>query len=394
MRKAYMTISALLLCTGMMLAQTPANRTAKTVAADVLAQMPAGQQETYNDLIGQLSQAGDDAVQVIVGMINAPGKGSNAQTDYALSGLSHFVMAKGQESARLVVAKAYVKALGSVSERETKAFIIRQLQIMGSDEAVDALADYLTDKELSGPASRALARIATPAAGEALMAGLKSRVAMGAKAKRDMINAIAEAKVAGAEELLLTFVGSQDIDLQKAVLYALSQVGGEASLKVLGDAAAQAGYTMEKSGANEAYIELIKNIAAKGNVAAAEKAAKDLQKKAEKANQLQTREAALKILLSLKGNKDATKMLLAALKDPCKGYRNAALNFASDYVGESDYIEVVKATLKAKPEVKVDVINWLGREAKCSAKNPVLKKLMVRFDLSLNFHLLWNISSY
>lgn len=383
MRKAYMTISALLLCTGMMLAQTPANRTAKTVAADVLAQMPAGQQETYNDLIGQLSQAGDDAVQVIVGMINAPGKGSNAQTDYALSGLSHFVMAKGQESARLVVAKAYVKALGSVSERETKAFIIRQLQIMGGDEAVDALADYLTDKELSGPASRALARIATPAAGEALMAGLKSRVAMGAKAKRDMINAIGEVKVAGAEELLLTFVGSQDIDLQKAVLYALSQVGGEASLKVLGDAAAQAGYTMEKSGANEAYIELIKNIAAKGNVAAAEKAAKDLQKKAEKANQLQTREAALKILLSLKGNKDATKMLLAALKDPCKGYRNAALNFASDYVGESDYIEVVKATLKAKPEVKVDVINWLGREAKCPAKNPVLKKLMVRFDLSL-----------
>ena len=383
MRKAYMTISALLLCTGMMLAQTPANRTAKTVAADVLAQMPAGQQETYNDLIGQLSQAGDDAVQVIVGMINAPGKGSNAQTDYALSGLSHFVMAKGQESARLVVAKAYVKALGSVSERETKAFIIRQLQIMGGDEAVDALADYLTDKELSGPASRALARIATPAAGEALMAGLKSRVAMGAKAKRDMVNAIAEAKVAGAEELLLTFVGSQDIDLQKTVLYALSQVGGEASLKVLGDAAAQAGYTMEKSGANEAYIELIKNIAAKGNVAAAEKAAKDLQKKAEKANQLQTREAALKILLSLKGNKDATKMLLAALKDPCKGYRNAALNFASDYVGESDYIEVVKATLKAKPEVKVDVINWLGREAKCPAKNPVLKKLMVRFDLSL-----------
>ena len=181
-------------------------------------------------------------------------------------------------------------------------------------EAVDALADYLTDKELSGPASRALARIATPAAGEALMAGLKSRVAMGAKAKRDMVNAIGEAKVAGAEELLLTFVGSQDIDLQKTVLYALSQVGGEASLKVLGDAAAQAGYTMEKSGANEAYIELIKNIAAKGNVAAAEKAAKDLQKKAEKASQLQTREAALKILLSLKGNKDATKMLLAALK--------------------------------------------------------------------------------
>ena len=291
MKKAYMTISALLLCAGMMMAQVPANRTAKTVAADVLAQMPAKQQKEYNDLIGQLSRAGEEAVQVIVGMINAPGKGSNAQADYALSGLSHFVMAKGQENARQMVAKAYVKALQSVSERETKAFIIRQLQIMGGDESVESLADYLTDKELSGPASRALARIATPAAGEALMAGLKSRVAMGAKAKRDMINAIAEAKVSGAEQLLLTFVGNQDVDLQKTALYALSQVGGEASLKVLADAAAKAGYTMEKSGANEAYIELIKNIAAKGDLALAEKAAKDLQKKAEKANQLQTREA-------------------------------------------------------------------------------------------------------
>ena len=171
MKKAYMTISALLLCAGMMMAQVPANRTAKTVAADVLAQMPAKQQKEYNDLIGQLSRAGEEAVQVIVGMINAPGKGSNAQADYALSGLSHFVMAKGQENARQMVAKAYVKALQSVSERETKAFIIRQLQIMGGDESVEALADYLTDKELSGPASRALARIATPAAGEALMAG-------------------------------------------------------------------------------------------------------------------------------------------------------------------------------------------------------------------------------
>ena len=99
MRKIYMTISTFLLCAGMVMAQAPANRTSKTIAADVLAQMPANEQKSYNDLIGQLSQAGDQAVQTLIGMMNAPGKGSNAKVDYALSGLSHYVMAKGEESA-------------------------------------------------------------------------------------------------------------------------------------------------------------------------------------------------------------------------------------------------------------------------------------------------------
>ena len=96
MKKTYIVIGTLLLCSGLM-AQTPANRTSKTVAADVLAQMPANEQQSYNELIGQLSQAGEGAVQTLIGMMNPPGKGDNAKIDYALSGLSHFVMAKGNE---------------------------------------------------------------------------------------------------------------------------------------------------------------------------------------------------------------------------------------------------------------------------------------------------------
>ena len=58
--------------------------------------------------------AGEDAVLTLVDMINAPGKGSNAQVDYALSGLSYYVMAKGEENARQVVSKAYIKSIGAV----------------------------------------------------------------------------------------------------------------------------------------------------------------------------------------------------------------------------------------------------------------------------------------
>ena len=44
MKKVYISIASLLLLGNVMLAQSPANRTAQTVVADVLAQMPAQQQ--------------------------------------------------------------------------------------------------------------------------------------------------------------------------------------------------------------------------------------------------------------------------------------------------------------------------------------------------------------
>ena len=105
MRKAYISIASLLLFGSVLMAQSPANRTAKTTAADVLAQMPAEKQAEYNKMINDLKGTGEEGVLMLVNMINAPGKGSNAQVDYALSGLTHYVMAKGEESARLATAK-------------------------------------------------------------------------------------------------------------------------------------------------------------------------------------------------------------------------------------------------------------------------------------------------
>ena len=130
MKKVYISIATLLLCGSMLMAQSPANRTAKTTVADVLVQMPAAKQAEYNKLIKELSSTGEEGVLMLIDRINPPGKGSNSNVDYALSGLSHYVMAKGNENARLTIANAYLKALDKASERETKAFIIRQLQIL------------------------------------------------------------------------------------------------------------------------------------------------------------------------------------------------------------------------------------------------------------------------
>ena len=398
MKKIYVLIAGLFLCGNIMVAQTPANRTAKTTAADVLAQMPADKQEDYNKLISDLASTGEEGVLMLVDMIHAPGQGTNAPVDYALSGLTHYVMAKGEENARLVTANAYIKALEKVEERETKAFIIRQLQLVGKDESVDALGRYLNHEDLSGPAARALASINTEKAKQALQASLLRRMGT-PKTQQDAILAIGEAQMDVPEDLIKGMLGNGDENMQKVVLYTLSRIGSKASLKELSEAAKKVNYALEKTGANEAYIVLIKRVAKQGDVKEAEKAANDLLKNATKAGQVYTRKAALEILFSV-NKENATKLLLNALKDPSKEYRNAALMYASDYADKTMYIDVLKAMMKIKPEVKVeilnvdvsktkvrgtdvkvDILNWIGRESKCPQKNDIIKNLEIRFDL-------------
>lgn len=214
MKKVYISIASLLLCGSMLMAQSPANRTSKTIVADVLAQMPAEQQAEYNKLINDLSSTGEEGVLMLINKINAPGKGSNSNVDYALSGLTHYVMAKGEENARLATANAYLKALDKVSDRETKAFIIRQLQLLGKDECVDTLANYLNDESLSGPAARALSAIRTDNAKKVLVASLMRRSGT-PKTQKDIIRAIADVQIADAENVLKVMLGSSDENMQK-----------------------------------------------------------------------------------------------------------------------------------------------------------------------------------
>ncbi|MDR1336989.1 MAG: DUF1080 domain-containing protein [Tannerella sp.] len=137
-RKLSSLISALLLCGSILTAQSPANRTAQTIIADVLAQMPADRQDDYSRQIGDLVSTGEEGILTLVKMLNPPGKGSNAPVDYALSGIAHYVSAAGQEAARQTAVNAFKKALTAVTDAEIKAFLNAQLRVLGEGEPVAA----------------------------------------------------------------------------------------------------------------------------------------------------------------------------------------------------------------------------------------------------------------
>jgi HEAT repeat protein len=369
----------LLLCSGMMFAQYPANRTAKTIVADVLAQMPAQQTEQYYNQIKDLASTGEEGVLQLVKMMNLPEKGSNAQVEYALSGLSHYVSAQGMEAQRLITSNAYIKALEMTGDREIRAFIIRQLALVGKDEAVAKLSTYLDNESLSGPAAAALSAIDTPSSQKALLNALS--ISSDDKSEESVILAVAKLKIADAENTLKRLLDTTNPDKRKTVLYALSRTGSKASLPELASAAEKDNYSMQKDGGNEAYIVLIKRVLSQGDKKEAEKAAADLMKKAEKAGQAQTQQAALEILMKAQPV-EAAKLLQNALKDSDRNYRYAALTCASDYADSRMYGELVKSLKKVKPEAQLDILNWLGQECDSRNKCDVIKPLVNKTAIS------------
>ena len=398
MIKKFMSLAALLLCSTMIMAQTPQNRTVKTTVADVLAQMPAVQQDNYNNLISDLSKTGDEGIQMLVTRLASSAEERNAQVEYAISGLTNYASEQGRDALRQSVAQSYCKAIASLSANFPKEykdgdkapantytcrFLIKQLQNLGGDESVPTLTNCLNTQVLVGPAARALARINTAKAKEVLVNALKQD-----KTQKDLVKAIAETGASDAEQTLIQMLGSNDEFMQKEVLYALSRVGSNASMPALAAAAKAANYTFDKSGANEAYIALLKRIAEKGDAKSAYAAAAQLQIDAAKAGMLQTREAALQIMMMSSSKDAAGKLAIAAMKDNNIQYRNAALRYASDFADQAFYTEIAKTMLKAKPASKTDIINWLGRESVQPAHHDMLKNLDIRFDLPLRQALL------
>ncbi len=383
MKKIYL-LASIILCSAMLFAQAPANRTTQTIVADVLAQMPVQQGAKYNNLMKDLSGTGEEGVVQLVKMMNPPGKGSNASVEYALSGLSHYVSGLTVDMPRLTIANAYVKALDLVTDREIKAFIIRQLEIIGKEESVAKLASYLNDEVLSGPAARALASINRPEGGKALLGALGK--ARNNKTKEDIILAIAQMQLAEGETPLKSLLGTGDEKMQKTLLYALSRVGSKSSLPELALLAEKANFGMEKTGANEAYIALLKRVQKQGDVKEVEKAAADLMKKASKAGQTQSREAALEVLMAAKPA-EASKLLMNALKDSDKNYRNAALAFASQYANLGMYIELAKLVQKGKPEVKEDILNSILIDIRDTEKKKMIEeiRLVAKGDAAVSF---------
>lgn len=129
--KKIFPVLLLLLCANLFALQAQINRTTQTIVADVLAQMPAASQADYTKQLGDLASTGEDGILALAKMLKAPGQGSNAPVEYALSGLANYVSGLKDSSVKQTAIGAFQKALAAAPAPETKVFLQDCLRTLG-----------------------------------------------------------------------------------------------------------------------------------------------------------------------------------------------------------------------------------------------------------------------
>lgn len=341
--------------------QAQENRTLTTKIADLLAQMPANNLDQRDKLMEQLIAMGDEGIQKLAEKMVPAGKGDNTAVVFALNGLTRYASQPGKEVQRAFAEKNFIKALESTQNSEIKAFFMRQLNLVGKEDAVKAVAPYLTDNELSEPATFVLTFIKSELAKTELLSALPK--AQGA-AQVTITKALGELQVTAANGAILKNLASENKNLKKVSLAAVAAIGAAESYQPLLEAARKAGFVYEPSNATVALLTYTESAGEKGNLKLCGESCNEIIKSSQSIAQLHTQSAALAIYNRF-FEKEAQPKLLKAFDNNDKAFRVSVLNLAEKSKLASTKLWIAKAK-KAQPEQKAEIITMLGKKGDLS----------------------------
>ncbi|MFB6454287.1 family 16 glycoside hydrolase [Chitinophaga sp. Hz27] len=260
MKKITLAICLLISCCTAFAQPAPDQRAFHTKVADILALFPAANTQVLNSNMETIAGLGEEGLVQMAAMLADPGKGDNTKMEYALAGYAFYVTQPGKEMLKSSASNAFMKALTNASNPETKAFLIRQLQITGNASAVTALIPYLKDARLCDPAARALVKIAAPEGVKAIADALP---AADATAKITLTEALGDAKYTAAVPALLAQLNSAEPKLAKVTNYALAEIAMPAAATALKAAAAKADFRYDVTNATASYLTFISHLSDK-----------------------------------------------------------------------------------------------------------------------------------
>ena len=363
MKKLFIAILLLALVPFAAGAQDARQRTAETIVADALAQLPAQTPKAFDSLMQELAATGADGIRMMAAMLVPAAEGKNAPVEYAINGVVSYVTAAGREELAREIRAGLTDAVAASTDKPNQAFLLSQLQLCATAAEAPVFVKYAADEYLADYAVRGL--ISTPGTDGEILALIDASPAPDAL----LAYAAAEKRLAAAEPALLKWAADPKTGTptKEAVYNALAKCGTAASIAPLAAAAKADGYAFTKTDATGAYVALLARLAAAGNSKAVA-AAKALRKTGMPQN---VRAAGLGIVLGTDAKKQ-TPELLAALKDADREYRCAALDFAGDFTDDALYAAVVKKMPSLSDAAKTDIVSWLGARHAASQANAVI----------------------
>lgn len=178
----------------------------------------------------QFRNLGMEGVKQLLRLMPQLGEGKDGGVRYAIHGLAATLTAKGMEKERKELSMTLCELLASDLPKWVKRFIIEQLQIVGGEEAVEALSKQLGDEELSESARQALQANPSEAALRALRGWLPKATG---NLRIGIINTLGERRDSKALELIMNEAKSNDADVRGAAYEALGKLGDTAALDAL-----------------------------------------------------------------------------------------------------------------------------------------------------------------
>ena len=342
--------------------------------SQVVARMPAPTSAEAEKLSADLVRLGPAQLQALCRTLE-PWSGSDVKLQYALAGLTVYASRPGAEADRKLVAGAFVKALKSASSDEVKAFLIRQLERAGKDEAVAPLAAFLADDRLCAPATQALIAINTPKAQAALIRALSS--AKTPARRVTLLQAVGVLRSPKAARPLLKAASSEDAAVRLEAWYGLANLGLPGAEPVLARAAREAG-SAERAKAVSFYLLYARRRAQAGQPDVGVRLCRQLlDVKLTPANQ-HDHCAALATLAEILGPRVMPDLLLAADSESLE-LRAAALRIATAMPGpQATAPWLNKLAQTQSPTVRLEILRMLGDRGDRAALPAVLSALQDR----------------
>jgi hypothetical protein len=304
------------------------NRTVKTKVADVLALLPAANNQEANRLFHELINLGDEGLTMLTDGVKPNGKAEGVASRYAVSLLTHYATAKADKAR---IEQLYLAALGKANDVEVKAYFMDNLKLAGSGASVKILSAYFADKDLSDPAISALESIGTEEARQALLDGLKGAPAI---AQRRLIKALGLVKYKPAVQPITAFVSSNDPELKKQALWSLALLADAGSYDVMIQHAKSAGFKNDPAEATTALIEYMHQVSSSGHKELAVKISQTILDNTADASQQHFRLAALGSMTTVNPD-EAVKMLIKERNRFDAEYRKEVLTIAMPHAGNA-----------------------------------------------------------
>jgi len=335
-KKLYILLFLLVLCL-----QTIAQdqRLLKTKVADVLALLPASDNEQGKRVFQELLKLGDEGMVMIMDGVVPNGNPAGTSSRYAVSLLTHYVTTPEDKSK---IEHAYLVALSKATDPEVKAYFISNLKLVGSNESVKELASYINNKELFDPAVSALVTINTPDVKQALLTNLNSQ---NPEIQIKLTKALGRFRYQPALESITKNASSGNVTLKKASLWSTALIADPGSSNVLLQQAAATGFKNDPSEATNALVEYLHQVSTKGNNELVKEISNAILAKTTEAAQQHYRLAALKELSKV-DPQGSVKLLIQERSKFDSEYQKEILKIAAKSANTSDAIKRWQKELK------------------------------------------------